>query len=46
MWGGYYSIEEKKMYGDCEVWSKVYGCTSNLDDVRAEFARLVNNTNK
>lgn len=45
MWGGYYSIEEKKMYGDCEVWSKVYGCTSNLDDVRAEFARLISRNN-
>jgi len=40
MWGGYYSIEERKMYGDCEVWSKVYGCTRSLEDVKAEFSRL------
>lgn len=39
-WGGYYSIENRKMYGDCEIWSKVYGCTSSLEDVKAEFSRL------
>lgn len=40
MWGGYYSIEVRKMYGECEVWSKVYGCTSDLEKVREEFSRL------
>lgn len=41
MWGGYYSIEERKMYGECEVWSKVYGCTSSWDEVEREFNKLI-----
>ena len=38
---GYYSIEEKSMYGDCEVWKKVYGCTSSWEEVVKEFNRLM-----
>lgn len=42
-WGGYYSIEECKVYGECEVWSKVYGCTSDYDKVIKEWNRLLKN---
>ena len=40
MWGGYYSIEECKMYGDMECWVKVYGCTSDLNEVTRVFNEL------
>ena len=40
VWGGYYSIEVCKRYGDMECWEKVYGCTSNWEEVEREFNRL------
>lgn len=43
-WGGYYMIEHRKMYGDCEVWDNVYPgpskSTSDYDAVIREFNRL------
>jgi hypothetical protein len=38
---GYYSIEEMSMYGDCQVWKKVFGCTSDKESVYKEFVRLI-----
>lgn len=42
VWGGYYSIEVCKRYGDMECWEKVCGCTTDLEEVTREFDRLTN----